>query len=313
MRTIYLLIFCSFLKGGFSEGDPIPKSDSSKTYRFISKGKLAHMIDSVFDMENVTVKDIDLLNYYASLLKSSRADSVKISEFNLYELSFYSQSDEKLLFPLTRLDSIPHTFNLILENDYLSYYYAPFKGVVTSNYGWRDGRIHKGIDIDLNKGDKVSAAFDGKVRFAKRQGGFGNVVIIMHPNGLETVYAHLSKIKVKTGDVVLSGQTIGLGGSTGHSSGSHLHFELRYKGHSLNPGAFISFTDFKLFHHTITVKNTKHTLSAFPSNSNLHTVNRGESWNLIAGKYGLSTKELMSLNGIGKRYYLKPGQQLRIN
>lgn len=289
------------------------KNDSIRNYKFISKGKLAHLIDSVFDLENISVKDIDLLNYYASLLKSSRSDTVKISEFNLYELSFYSQSDEKLLFPLTKLDSIPSSFNLVLENDYLSYYYPPFKGVVTSNYGWRDGRIHKGIDIDLIKGDKVSAAFDGKVRFAKKQGGFGNVIILMHPNGLESVYAHLSKIKVKEGDVVLSGQTIGLGGSTGHSSGSHLHFELRYKGHSVNPATFISFTDFKLFYHTVTVKNSKHNLSAFPSNSNLHIVNRGESWNLIAGKYGLSTKELLTLNGIGKRYYLKPGQQLRIN
>ncbi len=271
------------------------------------------MIDSVFDLENVSVKDIDLLNYYASLLKSSRSDTVKISEFNLYELSFYCHSDEKMLFPPTALDSIPRSFNLILENDYLSYYFAPFKGVVTSNYGWREGRIHKGIDIDLNKGDKVAAAFDGKVRFAKKQGGFGNVVILMHPNGLETVYAHLSKIKVKEGQVVLSGQTIGLGGSTGHSSGSHLHFELRYKGHPMNPAAFISFSDHKLIHHTITIKNSKHILSAFPSNSDLHTVNRGESWNLIAGKYGLSAKELMALNGIAKRYYLKPGQQLRVN
>jgi len=313
VRTTFITIFCILWKINFSVDILLHRNDSIKTYKFISKGKLAHLIDSVFDLQNISVKDIDMLNYYASLLKSSRSDSVKISEFNLYELSFYSVSDEKLLFPPINLDSIPNSFNIILENDYLSYYYAPFKGVITSNYGWRDGRIHKGIDIDLNKGDKVSAAFDGKVRFAKRQGGFGNVIILMHPNGLETVYAHLSKIKVKEGDVVLSGQTIGLGGSTGHSSGSHLHFELRYKGHPMNPAAFISFTEFKLIHHTITVKNSKHILSAFPSNCNLHTVNRGESWNLIAGKYGLSTKELMALNGIGKRYYLKPGQQLRIN
>jgi hypothetical protein len=184
--------------------------------------------------------------------------------------------------------------------------------VVTSNFGWREGRIHKGIDIDLEKGDKVSAAFDGKVRFAKKQGGFGNVVILMHPNGLETVYAHLSKIKVNEGDVVLSGQTIGLGGNTGHSQGTHLHFELRYKGHPLNPGAFISFTENKLLHHTITVKKSKDMLAAFPGNCSLHQVSKGESWNLIAGKYGLSTKELLALNGVGKRYFLKPGQHLRI-
>lgn len=292
---------------------PALKTDSAHQGKYISKNKLAFMIDSVFEKETVTHKDIDLLNYYASLLKNNKCDSVKISDFNLNELSFYSQTDEKILFPLVSLDSIAPSFNLILENDYLSYYFSPFKGVITSNYGWREGRIHKGIDIDLNKGDKVAAAFDGKVRFAKKQGGFGNVVILMHPNGLETVYAHLSKIKVKEGDIVLSGQVIGLGGNTGHSTGSHLHFELRYKGHALNPGAFISFTDHKLQHHTITIKNSKHTLTAFPSNSNLHTVNKGESWYIIASKYGLSLKELMALNGVGKRYYLKVGQQLRIN
>lgn len=271
------------------------------------------MIDSVLELDNVSPKDVDLLNYYASLLKSNNTDSIKISEFNLSELSFYSAKDEKLLFPLTNLDSIATSFNLMLQNDLLSYYFSPCKGVVTSNYGWRDGRIHKGIDIDLRKGDKVSVAFDGKVRFAQKQGGFGNVIIVMHPNGLETVYAHLSKIKVKPGDVVLSGQTIGLGGNTGHSRGAHLHFELRYKGHALNPGAIISFTEHKLQHHTITVKNTKQALCAFPSNAYIHTVNRGESWSVIASMYGLKTKDLMALNGIEKRYYLKVGQQLRVN
>ena len=97
------------------------------------------------------------------------------------------------------------------------------------------------------------------------------------------------------------------------NSGAHLHFELRFKGHALNPGAIISFTDHKLQHHTITVKNTKQTLCAFPSNAYIHTVNRGESWNAIANMYGLKTKDLMALNGIEKRYYLKVGQQLRVN
>ena len=294
------------------------KSDSVKILKFrsaniMTRGRLAHLVDSVLELKNVNQKDIDLLNYYTSLLNSSNSDAVKISEFNLNELSFYSEEDEKLLFPLTPTDSLPASFNLVLENDLLSYYVSPFKGVVTSNYGWRDKRMHNGIDIDLNKGDKVAAAFDGKVRFAKKQGGFGNVVILMHPNGLETVYAHLSKLKVKAGDIVLSGQTIGLGGNTGHSHGSHLHLEVRYKGHALNPATIISFNDHKLYHHTITVKSHKQKLAAFPTNSNLHKVNRGESWNYIASQYGISTKQLMALNGVSKRYYLKVGQQLRVN
>ena len=297
----------------FGGNDPAGKNPAVQPGQLITKKRLIHLIDSVFDLEEVKPRDIELLNYYASILKSNNCDTVRVAELNLKELSFYSSKDETALFPPVKMEEIPLSFNLIIENGYLSYYSTPISGLVTSHFGWREGRLHKGIDIDLNKGDKVKAAFAGKVRFAKYQGGFGNVVVIMHPNGLETVYAHLSRIKVKAGDVVQSGQLIGLGGNTGHSSGSHLHFEVRYKGHALNPGAIISFEENHLYHHTITIRNTMHNLCAFPSNSDLHKVVKGESWFAIANKYGLSLKELMSLNGVGRRYYLKAGQQLRIN
>jgi hypothetical protein len=310
----FLICISIFLFGmyGLAGTDP-SHGESKKTYKLITKARLVHLIDSVFDLEEVGPKDIELLNYYASILKTNNCDTVRISLLDLKDLSFYPQKDERALFPPAKLEDIPATQNLIVENGYLSFYHSPIVGVVTSHYGWREGKLHKGIDIDLNKGDKVKAAFSGKVRIARRQGGFGNVVVVMHPNGLETVYAHLSRIKVKPGDVVQSGQTVGLGGNTGHSSGSHLHFEVRYKGHPLNPGAIISFTENKMIHHSIIIKNTKQGLCAFPSNSNLHNVSKGESWLAIAGKYGLSLKELMALNGVARRYYLKAGQQLRIN
>ncbi len=173
--------------------------------------------------------------------------------------------------------------------------------------------MHKGIDIDLNKGDAVVAAFDGKVRIAKRKGGYGNVVVIMHPNGLETVYAHLHKFKVKAGDVVLSGQTIGLGGSTGHSTGSHLHFEVRYKGQALNPASIISFTDHKLLDDAIVLKKSRKDICAFPNSATVHTVEKGESWYVLIKKYGLTTKQFCELNGTQKRFTLRVGQKVRIN
>ncbi len=302
-----LVLICNGLYA-FTETDSLQSK-----YKYISKKKLVLMIDSVLDLENISTAEVNQLNYLISILGTSKTDSVKVCRLDLAELSFYSASDEKLLFPLTSLDSIPLNFNLEIENAYLSFFKIPILGVVTSNYGWRDGRMHKGIDIDLNKGDKVNAAFDGKVRVAKKQGGFGNVVIIMHPNGLETVYAHLHKIKVKEGEIVLSGQTIGLGGNTGRSHGSHLHFEMRYKGHALNPATIVSFTQAKTYHHAITIKKNKQGLCAFPSNAFIHIVEKGESWHLIASTYGLSTKQLMELNGISKRYYLKVGQQIRVN
>jgi hypothetical protein len=314
MRFGFVLIFVSLLNTTVLAGnDPTRVPDSLKPFRIITKAHLVHLIDSVFDLEDFTQKEYDLLNYYASILKTNNCDSVRITNLNLNELSFYSETDELTLFPAVDLKTLPTAQNLIVENGYLSFYSAPIEGVVTSHFGWRDGRMHKGIDIDLNKGDKVKAAFSGKVRLAKRQGGFGNVVILIHPNGLETVYAHLSRLKVKAGDVVLSGQVIGLGGSTGHSSGSHLHFEVRYQGHPLNPGAFISFTENKLEHHSIVIKNTQHALCAFPANRSLHRVKYGDSWYGIANRYGLTMKELMVLNGVQRRFALRVGQELRVN
>jgi len=103
----------------------------------------------------------------------------------------------------------------------------PITGLVTSRFGWRRGRMHKGIDIDLITGDTVSCVFDGMVRISEYSPSFGNFIVVRHYNGLETLYAHLAKLKVKVGESIISGQALGLGGNTGHSRGSHLHFESR--------------------------------------------------------------------------------------
>lgn len=120
-------------------------------------------------------------------------------------------------------------------NFYNETFTMPVVGTVTSRYGWRRGRPHKGIDIDLVTGDPVKSAMDGKVRFAKYYSGFGNMVVVRHRNGLETIYGHLSKILVQPNQMVYSGQVIGRGGNTGRSRGSHLHFEVKYKNTSIHP------------------------------------------------------------------------------
>jgi LysM repeat protein len=113
-------------------------------------------------------------------------------------------------------------------------------GRITSTYKRRWGRQHHGLDIGLRTGDTVLAAFDGIVRYAQfNKSGFGNCIVIRHLNGLETVYAHLSKIDVQPNQFVTSGQSIGLGGNTGHSFGPHLHFETRYKDFSFDPELYI--------------------------------------------------------------------------
>lgn len=113
---------------------------------------------------------------------------------------------------------------------------------ITSKYGSRWGRQHQGLDVKVYTGDTIYAAFDGKVRMVKyNASGYGYFVVIRHPNGLETLYGHLSKQIVKQNQIVHAGQPIGLGGSTGRSTGSHLHFETRILGQAINPALLFDF------------------------------------------------------------------------
>jgi LysM repeat protein len=141
------------------------------------------------------------------------------------------------------LSKLNDTIWLCLNEEESNDFSIPVKGVVTSHYGYRSGRYHNGIDLALKIGDTVYAAFSGKIRYAKyNDGGFGNLVIIRHNNGLETFYAHLSKHLVVPNQDVKSGDPIGLGGNTGRSFGPHLHFEVRFYDGPINPEEIIDFT-----------------------------------------------------------------------
>lgn len=120
-------------------------------------------------------------------------------------------------------------------------YVHPFNGPTTSGFAFRKYRYHFGVDINLETGDTVRCAFDGKVRIAQRSKTYGFVVVVRHNNGLETYYAHLSKLLVKPGEDIEAGMVLGLGGNTGHSFGSHLHFETRFRGIAIDPNYLIDF------------------------------------------------------------------------
>jgi len=314
---VFLLLFLTAIGFGFhlnGTEKPVPVKDPNSSPVSVSKKALVHLVDSLLDLERVDPQEIELVSYYNSLL-AEEADSIRNYKSEaLAGLNFYENlEDEDIIFPPLPEKEYPDSVVISMESDKLSFYTPPISGVVTSHFGFRDKRMHKGIDVDLNKGDVVKAAFDGKVRVAKRKGGYGNVIVIMHPNGLETVYAHLHKFKVKTGDVVLSGQPIALGGNTGHSTGSHLHFEVRYKGVPLNPAAIISFTDNKSLSNSIVVKKSRNELCAYPLNARVYTIQRGESWYVITKKFGLSSKQLCELNGTAKRMTFRVGQKIRVN
>lgn len=216
--------------------------------------------------------------------------------------------------------------------------------VITSNFGRRWGRMHKGIDVKVYIGDTIRSAFSGKVRIVKYEAkGYGNYVVIRHYNGLETIYGHMSKHLVKENQIVKAGEPIGLGGNTGRSTGSHLHFETRLCGVALNPALMFDFRnqdvtgDTYMFHRdtyenesvlankargksadddeavaeeTSSSKSRKQS-SASSSDIRYHKVKRGETLSSIAKKRGTTIDKLCKLNHISKRMRIRPGQILR--
>jgi murein DD-endopeptidase MepM/ murein hydrolase activator NlpD len=112
-------------------------------------------------------------------------------------------------------------------------------GIVTSGYGWRWGRLHAGIDIAVGSGTPVVAAAGGTVVIAGWLGGYGNLVVVDHGNGTATAYGHNSAVTVGTGQFVAQGQLIAYSGSTGHSTGPHVHFEVRIGGVPVDPMGYL--------------------------------------------------------------------------
>lgn len=230
------------------------------------------------------------------------------------------------------LSSLPEATPILLVDSLDSYHY-PYIGRITSRYGPRRGRAHQGLDISLKTGDPVYATFDGKVRFSKAAGNYGNLVIIRHNNGLETYYAHLSQRDVEVGDWVVAGQQIGLGGSTGRSTGPHLHFEVRYKGQSFDPERIIDFKSGELRRAELLLKRRHFSIYAkyeqdFDAEVEVekieeaerkaaaavqyHTVRSGDMLGTIARKYGTTVTRICQLNGIKSTSILRIGQRLRV-
>lgn len=201
----------------------------------------------------------------------------------------------------------------------------PVDGQFLNGYGPRRGRMHKGVDIRLKTGDPVHSAFDGIVRYAHRnKRGFGNLVVIRHYSGLETYYAHLSKIHVKPGDKVKAGDVIGLGGSTGRSRGPHLHFEIRYFDKAFDPEKFICFQTGSLKVDSLFVcrdlYTTRTRLTAFSppgdtlvgKNEILHTIRKGDTLGKIARKYGTTVNQICRANNIKSNKILRVGHVLKV-
>ena len=216
--------------------------------------------------------------------------------------------------------------------------------VLTSNFGARWGRQHKGLDIKVYIGDTIRAAFSGKIRIVKYEPkGYGKYVVIRHHNGLETIYGHMSKHLLVENQEVMAGDPIGLGGNTGRSTGSHLHFETRLCGVALNPALLFDFRnqdvvgDFYMFRRKkyaaesamatrlrgvggVTAGDNDQddeleiaTAPRTSSNVHFHKVKKGDTLQAIARKHHTTIAKLCELNHIGKNIRLRPGQILKYN
>ncbi|MBQ8711561.1 MAG: peptidoglycan DD-metalloendopeptidase family protein [Prevotella sp.] len=248
-------------------------------------------------------------------------------------------------FTAHRETTLPDTFRIDLRDFHMP---TPSR-VLTSNFGARWGRQHKGLDIKVYIGDTIRAAFSGKVRVVRYEpGGYGNFVVIRHYNGLETIYGHMSKHLVKPDQEVRAGEPIGLGGNTGRSTGSHLHFETRLCGVALNPALMFDFRnqdvtgDFYTFRRStyshesaqatrlrgvggsasastgddqLYTQNTssKKVSRSMAANTRFHKVQKGETLFSIARKRNTTVAEICKLNRIGKNMKLRPGQILKYN
>jgi murein DD-endopeptidase MepM/ murein hydrolase activator NlpD len=202
---------------------------------------------------------------------------------------------------------------LIFENPELDWCMPLEKMFVTSPFGLRRWKWHYGDDIRLNTGDSVHVAFDGIVRMSRYDRyGYGYYVLVRHYNGLETLYGHLSKRLVKPGDIIKAGDVLGLGGSTGRSTGPHLHFEVRYQGNAIAPTDVFDFDALTLKEEELEITASTFEYLKEARKIRYHRVRSGDTLSHIGRRYGVSVSKLCRLNGISRNSVLRIGQRLRI-
>lgn len=244
--------------------------------------------------------------------------------------------DTEKLFPYKDIEysSLPKSLVIDLV-DSTNGYHTPYKpSPIRSRYGPRRGRAHQGVDLALKTGEPIYATFSGRVRISQyNRGGYGNLVVIRHDNGLETYYGHLSERMVEPNQWVEAGQVIGLGGSTGRSTGPHLHFETRYYGQSFDPERLIDFKSGTLCRETFLLKRSYFSIYSRASQDfedeianeeqdkkeqaereamRYHKIRSGDTLGAIARKYGTTVGNICRLNGIKSTTILRIGRTLRV-
>ncbi|NLT02366.1 MAG: peptidoglycan DD-metalloendopeptidase family protein [Bacteroidales bacterium] len=259
-----------------------------------------------------------------SVIMKELAEEEEVEEGDVYEGLYENWSDTKVNPYGVDLSQLKDSFSIDCRH-----YYPPCLGHVTSPFGPRKRRFHNGIDLKVQVGDTIRAAFNGRVRVRRyNKGGYGYFLVLRHKDGVETIYGHLSRFLVAPNQEIKAGDPIALGGNTGRSTGSHLHFEVRIMGQPLNPSKLFSFTDYlplKDYYYVVkdeafserlrysgvyTAKT--HTAGKY-SNLSYYTVKKGDNLGRIASRNGLSISKLCQLNNIKPSSIIRPGQRLRLS
>jgi murein DD-endopeptidase MepM/ murein hydrolase activator NlpD len=284
------------------------------------KGFLKSLAFALLSVVAVGVQAQDVASDPVSLYRPTEVVDTVAPHFMLLNEDNIIPSDE--MYP-TWTNSVVH-YNSVMPDSFridLRNYAMPTPSTkITDIFGYRPNRrrLHQGMDIKVQTGDTIYAAFDGKVRITSYQRrGYGYYVVIRHNNGIETLYAHLSKRLVNVNQNVKAGEPIGLGGNTGRSSGSHLHFETILMGKSIDPALMFDFKNQRMTGEsymyrkpgTKYIENGKVKIAG--PEKKYHKVKSGDTVEKIARKYGVSQKRIFELNGLKPNSIIRPGQSLR--
>lgn len=335
-----LLLLCSslcFISATLANTPVRPTSISKRTKSTAKTERVIIRKDSTRSNGSLIADRLEFHNKVSSpkdLQNKALAEELALEELEYPAIDLYGENSwNRYVNPFSGTGaSIPDRFAIDCSN-----YVSPIESRrITSHYGYRRsfGRMHYGIDIGLSRGDTIRAAFDGKVRVRDyERAGYGYYVVIRHPNGLETVYGHMSKQLVKENQIVRAGEPIGLGGSTGRSTGPHLHFEARFMGIPLNPIQLFDFEEgVPLRDEFVFIKGNSKQYAASGARASkrassaraakrsgksskpaTYRVRKGDTLSTIAKRNGTTVSKICAANGISKSKKLVPGKALRLN
>ncbi len=339
----FVIYFASFLAPQISYSQTKPKKKVFKDFLNIKAPAIKYAVPDTATLhddgliEIVTKKKVE---YYFdpsrrdfSITQEVDTNKVDPRDFSIVEVDeeynmdendslwikiaqYYSVWDNKAVNPYgVDITKFKDTVKLVLYDSTEGRNWAPplDHGQLNDDFGPRRYRWHYGVDLELDTGDSTFAVFDGIVRIVKFDyGGYGNYIVVRHFNGLETIYGHLSKQLVQVGELVRAGDLIGWGGSTGRSSGPHLHFEIRYQGYAFDPEILWDFDQNKLMWREFTLMPQHFGYIKKVRKVFFHRVRRGDTLLEIADRYNVTLKQILRLNRITTRTTLKQGRRLRI-